>query len=61
MVACPQSNYIVAGETSYSKLDVYTGSFREQELTYLRNIAKSIDCSSSYLVSVDKSNYLAIN
>ena len=61
MVACPVSNYIVAGETYNSYLDVYSGSFREQKLTYLRNIAKSIDCSTDYLVSVDTSNYLAIS
>lgn len=60
MVACPSSNYIVAGETSYSNLDVYQGSFREQKLSYLRNVAKSIDCSTGYLVSVDSSNYIAI-
>lgn len=60
MVACPVSNYIVAGETYNSYLDVYSGSFREQKLNYLRNIAKSIDCSTGYLVSVDTSNYLAI-
>lgn len=61
MVACPSSNYIVAGESSNPYMDVYTGSFREQQLTYLRNVAKSIDCSTGYLVSVDTLNYLAIN
>lgn len=60
MIACPSSNYIIAGESFNSYLDVYSGSFREQKLNYLRNIAKSIDCSTGYLVSVDTSNYLAI-
>lgn len=27
----------------------------------MRNVAKSIDCSSGYLVSIDNSNYLAIS
>lgn len=60
MVACPSSLYIIAAETFNAYLDVYTGSFREQQLKYMRNIAKTIDCSTGYLVSVDTSNYLAI-
>ncbi len=62
MIACPQSLYIIAGETSNSYLDVYSGFLiRQQQLGYLHKTAKSIDCSSNYLVSIDTANYLAIN
>lgn len=62
MAACPQSNWIAMGESSYDYIDVYDNTlFRQQRLNYIYNTVKSIDCSSNYLVSLDSSNYLAVN
>ena len=50
------------GESNYDYLDIFDSSlFRQQHLSYLFNTVKSLDCSLNYMVSLDNSNYLAVN
>jgi len=60
-IGCP-SGLIVTGIQGTSNMNVYlsSGNFL-QTLNYSKNTVTYVDCSSSYLVSLDANGYVAID
>ncbi len=64
MASCLAGPYIVtAGSSTFSQtISIWNSQMvKQQTLTYPNNNIRSMDCSGSYMVSLDFSNYLAID
>ena len=62
MTTCLSGSYIVTGAFSIATMTVWSSIMTSQQvLNYPFNNVISMDCSMGYLVSLDNSNYLAID
>lgn len=62
MAACPGTKFLVISRSDDYSFDVYntTDQTIQQTLSYAYSSLLAVDCSSKYLVTVDK-NYIMVN